>query len=513
MIYPLPWWLGVIMNLKSIVAWNIQHGGGSGERGRKIVSELAGLKADVIVLTEFRNNSTGTLIKARLAELGYSVSHPAAPERANSVLIASRNKIIVSYPLDPELTDQRHLWVVDLGWLKLCGIYMPLDIAKLPYWEALHRAAVDEKGADLFIGDFNTGNNIIDRAPGATPFIASEYFDEFGKGRLRDVWRAMNPEVREYTWYSLRAKNGFRLDHAFATASVFDRITRCEYVHDARERRLSDHSALRMVITTDSPQKIAAAQRARSVIYTIKDPIRPDLLKIGKDNKWPQRLRQAQSHSPRELAVAGTWSVDRDEAAAIERRILNAFPRVDETDGVEWVSGGPNPVARISGILNQLPDPQAQIEIRPFDDWRDYVKPIRSNRQRRLWIGQERKTGRLKVVHSPHVDNFHRICPTFSCLGFRWVAAWQFPAEMWERSAALHATDAAIVDMWSRIVNRDGFGENSPRVGWLREGIRHDAMTQLFLENGLIPFHVGKNRNGKTFVDFSSVDSVNPVSP
>ena len=45
------------MNFRSIVAWNIQHGGGSAERRRKVISELAELDADVIVLTEFRNSS------------------------------------------------------------------------------------------------------------------------------------------------------------------------------------------------------------------------------------------------------------------------------------------------------------------------------------------------------------------------------------------------------------------------------------------------------------------------
>lgn len=491
------------MTLKSIVAWNIQHGGGDPQRSPKVITELAEFESDVIVLTEFRNNATGALIKARLAELGYSVSHPLVPERANSVVVASRDEIIDSYPLDTTLADQRHLWVVELGWVKLCGVYMPLNEAKISYWDALQRAADDERGPDLFIGDFNTGNNIVDLAPGATRFIASKQFDAFGKGRLRDVWRTINPEIREYTWYSTQGQNGFRLDHAFATTSVLGRVARCDYMHDTRERGISDHSALRVEVTA-VPKKVVAAQRTCAIIYAIKDPIRPDLLKIGKDNTWPKRLRQAQSHSPRKLEVAGTWSIDRTRTVTIERQLLNAFPQATETDGIEWVIGGSDPVDKISGILDQLPDAQAGIEIKPYDDWRDYVKPLRSNQQRRLWIAQERKTGRLKIVHSPHVDRFHSICPTFSCLGFRWVAAWQFPAGAWEQSDSLHPTDAEIVGAWSRVVRRDGFGERSARVGWLREGIRLNALTEEFLERGLVPFNAGETRAGKTFVDFAS---------
>ena len=69
---------------------------------------------------------------------------------------------------------------------------------------------------------------------------------------------------------------------------------------------------------------------------------------------------------------------------------------------------------------------------------------------------------------------------------------------------SLHPTDAEIVDIWSRIVSRDGFGENSARVGWLREGISLNALTEEFLSSGLVPFSGGKPRAGKTFVDLAS---------
>jgi exonuclease III len=491
------------MSSKSIVAWNIRHGGGGGERSQGVVAALSSLDADVIVLTEFRSNSTGSLIKAALGRLGYSISHPDVPEHANSVLVASRDKMLASHPLDPSLADQRHLWVVELAWLRLCGVYMPLDLAKIPYWEALHRAAADASGPDLFIGDFNTGNNVIDLVSGASPFVASERFDEFGKGRLRDVWRTRNPETREYTWYSERANNGFRLDHAFAIAPVFERITRCQYLHRLREQGFSDHSALQVEMTIVTPPEVSGATpELRATIYAINDPVRPDLLKIGKDARWPQRLRQAQSHSPRELTVIGTWRVDRNQASAIERQVLTAFQRANDTDGFEWVKCGPDPADRISRVLSQPPHPQIRANIQPYDDWRDYVRPSRSDLQRRLWIGQERKTGQIKIVHSPHVDKFHRTCPTFSCLGFRWVAAWQFPPETWKRSATLDPTDAKIVSTWSRIVIRDGFGEDSPRVGWLREGVRLDALSQELLRGGLVPFDARKSGTSKTFVNF-----------
>lgn len=73
---------------------------------------------------------------------------------------------------------------------------------------------------------------------------SSEHFDAFGRGRLKDIWRNRNPDLRDYTWYSTRGKNGFRLDHVFATTEVGNCIVRAGYIHEIRTRGLSDHSAL-----------------------------------------------------------------------------------------------------------------------------------------------------------------------------------------------------------------------------------------------------------------------------
>ncbi len=276
------------MDCRSIVAWNIQHGGGRKNRCRRILNKLEEFDADVLIITEFRNNAAGTTIKSCLAGLGYEISHPATGERANSVLIASREPIRKAYPLDESVADQRHLWVVEFGWGKLCAVYMPLDTAKLPYWIAMNRAANQENGPDIFIGDFNTGNNHIDLAEGATRFIASDHFDAFGRSRVKDVWRYRNPTAREYTWFSTRAKNGFRLDQVFAADHFIESVTSCEYLHDTRLAGLSDHSALRVEWRIPSNRLIAVVPeettRTRQVIYAIQDPLRPDLVKIGKDS-------------------------------------------------------------------------------------------------------------------------------------------------------------------------------------------------------------------------------------
>jgi exonuclease III len=62
-----------------------------------------------------------------------------------------------------------------------------------------------------------------------------------------DAYRYLHGYGREdFSWYLKRGplRIGRRFDHVFCSPDV--RIVRCEYLHDVRERGLSDHSALEL---------------------------------------------------------------------------------------------------------------------------------------------------------------------------------------------------------------------------------------------------------------------------
>jgi exodeoxyribonuclease-3 len=63
-----------------------------------------------------------------------------------------------------------------------------------------------------------------------------------------DLWRRFNGNAKEYTWYSKRKggvpRNGFRIDHAFASPAMLPRVVNCRYSHEEREAGVSDHSVL-----------------------------------------------------------------------------------------------------------------------------------------------------------------------------------------------------------------------------------------------------------------------------
>ena len=168
------------------------------------------------------------------------MTSPTVDEHINTVLIAIKPAESWSRPLLEGLEDARHLWVTEFLGLRICGVYMPMGSSKTPYWEAVIEAAGD---IDLFVGDFNTGSNGMDKDIDGAKFSSAEFMDEVSKAGLVDVWRIRHPDKGEYSWFS-NSGNGFRIDHAFASPGMNSRITSCEYDQSPRIEKLTDHAAL-----------------------------------------------------------------------------------------------------------------------------------------------------------------------------------------------------------------------------------------------------------------------------
>ena len=209
-------------------------------------------------------------------------------------------------------------------------------------------------------------------------------------------------------------------------------------------------------------------------IYALTDPGVSSAAKIGKDQKWPQRLRQAQSHTPRGMTEVGRWPLSGDLAvlANAERKALSLFPRESSSPGREWVrASSEEAFARISEILGPSAPPTSLEGLKPYDDWRDWERPASSNVRRRIWIGCEGSTGRLKIVHTRRIEHFRGFCPTYSRHGIRWLEAWGWPDDRWSPMKTLHPLDARLVNTWTELVTLLGFGPRDARVGWLLESV------------------------------------------
>lgn len=223
-----------------IATLNIRHGGS--KNADALTTRLLGYDADLLVVTEFRANDTGARLIVRLERAGYETSHPLADPGQNTVLIASRTPIDRASCFSRDVSAH-HVWCVEFDGTIVAAVYLPQAHAKLPYWEALiGRARRSE--VDLLIGDFNTGNNDLDKDPKGTKFVGPEMPGRLIASGYVDVWRSLHPTVREYSWFSRPGDNGFRLDYIYATPEYAGRVRACEFDHEPRLAGETDHSGL-----------------------------------------------------------------------------------------------------------------------------------------------------------------------------------------------------------------------------------------------------------------------------
>lgn len=223
-----------------VLAWNIRHGGGASLGG--IIDALARHDADIVVLCEYRR-TTGPALRAGLASLGYRYATAVEPPPGrNGVLIAARRPLRQRGAFSARVPEPHRMLDVDVAGLRLTGVYMPNLLRKVPYWDAVLRAAVRRRERPaLFVGDFNTTRHYLDEA--GAMCLTSAYMDQIERAGFRDVFRHRHPEAREFSWYSTRG-NGFRLDHAFGSERASAGVVAVDYSHGERQAGLSDHSAL-----------------------------------------------------------------------------------------------------------------------------------------------------------------------------------------------------------------------------------------------------------------------------
>ena len=220
------------------LSWNIQQGGGSRVRG--IIKFIAQQKAQIVVLSEFRNNDTGQFIRQKLLELGYHFQFTSlGPSNTNSVLIASQLPCNSRLFLQRDQTYGHDVIAADFEAFHLYGVYLPHK-KKHQLFPLLQEETTKNRPA-IIMGDYNTGKNFIDQKGDSfwyTPELA-----KLEKSGMQDAFRHVHGEVEAYSWYSHQG-NGYRYDHIYASEALIPLVKQCDYIHQAREEKLSDHSPM-----------------------------------------------------------------------------------------------------------------------------------------------------------------------------------------------------------------------------------------------------------------------------
>jgi exodeoxyribonuclease-3 len=247
-----------------LVSWNILAGGGS--RCGVIITRLQRYDADVIVLQETMPARAADLCHV-LGRAGYAHRFSAARgPRERGLCVLSR--IPLQRTADPA---PPHAGIYPRGWLEVelveCGsrlaaVYGPAEGPSVPaFWDAA-AAWLPSRATRPFImlGDFNAGASRVDADNYC--FKAGRGFAQLTGSGLIDLWRREHGDRWEHTWFSRTGGGGvgrgFRIDHAFASPILADRVTGCRYDHEVRERGWSDHSLLFVDL---APKRSAPATR------------------------------------------------------------------------------------------------------------------------------------------------------------------------------------------------------------------------------------------------------------
>jgi exodeoxyribonuclease III len=226
----------------SILSWNIMHGGGS--RITSILATLKKIDATFIVLSEFRHNKTGEILKKGLLDLGYKyLWHEATLSDDNIVIVASKtNGNQISIPHQTNESFKACMMGVDFGAFTIVGAYMPHK-KKHNLFDSFAHLHLKTKNI-ILVGDLNTGVNFIDQK-GDSFWYQSELKKMIGNGMI-DAFRLRHGKKLEYSWYSHQG-NGFRYDHTFVDEGLTGFVKDCDYLHEYRQQRVSDHSPMLML--------------------------------------------------------------------------------------------------------------------------------------------------------------------------------------------------------------------------------------------------------------------------
>ncbi len=232
------------MSIK-LLTWNILQGGG--KRAIGIAEQLEAIQPDIVTLQEFRNGKSAPVILDALNKLGLEHQHLAQSAAAkNTVMVAARMPFEThtwADDLDPTLCihAQFNFNEASVNSLDIFAGHLPQKRAQVPYLDTLCKLDVDDYEVALIMGDLNCGIPFEDSE--TKSFVNTHMFQSLLRNGWTDSWRSRNADAREYSWISSRG-NGYRYDHCLATKNTDKLITKINYLHDVREERLSDHSAM-----------------------------------------------------------------------------------------------------------------------------------------------------------------------------------------------------------------------------------------------------------------------------
>lgn len=255
-----------------VTTCNIQRANGT--RAQSLASALLSTAVDVLILTEVSAGSAGETLAGIFRDRGYTVIAPAGrPGDRYRVLVvcADADAGIVDIgtnAISHRCVAVRVLSSSGLG-VGVVGVYVPSRGSASRRNQ--HKRSVQDEFARLLPGipgAFGTTGPIVitgdlnvvepEHRPHYRVFGQWEYdfYEAFAAAGFDDAFRLCNPGAIDYSWFgrpnAAGQRNGYRFDHVFVTRRHRQAVVACGYDHTVRLRRLTDHAALTIDLSTSA---------------------------------------------------------------------------------------------------------------------------------------------------------------------------------------------------------------------------------------------------------------------
>lgn len=239
--------------------FTLNIGGPSLARASRLADYLLSQDLDVIVLTETRPNLGTAALIDELRTAGYEAFWPRPPS-AGERGVALLSRSAQTPPIWNKSEELGHRLVVGTvtfpSPVTLIAAYVPSRDASIrkiarkrqflsQLLSVLSESAHRER--TVVMGDLNVVSR--DHVPRYSAFRAWEYevLDEIGELGFVDVFARLHPGQQAHSWIG-RTGDGYRYDYVFMSPDLAEAALDCEYVHEARDSRLSDHAGVLLTL-------------------------------------------------------------------------------------------------------------------------------------------------------------------------------------------------------------------------------------------------------------------------
>ena len=242
------------INNFSLFCWNIANP--SVERVGRQVEWLRKRPEDVLVLTEAKQSKGCIFLGHYFQAYGYNVVFSMPKEKEFGVIIVSKHHLSPSsFSTHIDFLSARVASTklsLPSGELEIIGVYAPSRDSspekidkKKRFLEGLTNALETDitPSMRIFCGDLN----ILE--PNHIPYYSFfkeweyDFYRNLTKYQFKDAFRHIYQSIQEYSWVG-RTGDGYRYDHCFVSKDLLPLVKKCYYLHEPREIKLSDHSAL-----------------------------------------------------------------------------------------------------------------------------------------------------------------------------------------------------------------------------------------------------------------------------